>query len=84
MHRTAYIPAAYFLVEYQTETVTSFTILAGRGKRMELRFDGVFLGAKTKTLRQGQHANAVCIERIPGHMVGIVSEWFAFVGAIEG
>lgn len=83
MHCIAYIPTAHFLVENQTKAVTPFAILSRCGERMELRFDAVFLGAKTKSLGQWEHADAVGIERIPGHMIRIVGERFAFVGTIE-
>lgn len=52
MHCIAYIPTAHFLVENQTKAVTPFAILSRCGERMELRFDAVFLGAKTKSLGQ--------------------------------
>lgn len=48
------VPIAYLLVENQTEAITTFAILSRCGKRMELWFNIVFLGAKAQALRQRQ------------------------------
>lgn len=47
MHRIANFLIPNFFVENQTEAMASFTIFTGRGKRMEMRIDRMFLGAKT-------------------------------------
>lgn len=54
LHRIAYVAIAHLLIENQTETVTTFAVLARYQKRMEdgRLGDGMFLRAEFQTARQ--------------------------------
>lgn len=83
VHGAADVAVAHLLVEDQAEAVAAFAVLARRRERMELRLDAVLLRAKAKALRQRQHTDAVRVERIPGDVLRIVGERFAFVRPVQ-
>lgn len=83
VHGTADVPVAHLLEEDQTEAVASFAVLTSRREGVELRLYGMLLRSEFKSCWQGEHANAMAVEGIVGHVLRVVGQRFALVRPIQ-
>lgn len=83
VHGTANVPIAHLLVEDKTEAVAPLAILPSRRKCVELGLDAVLLRAELESSGQGQHANAMTVERIVRHVLRVVRQSFALVVPVQ-